>query len=94
MEGRLLLYQLLITVCLESTLKEIGGDTESFSAVEAMKSVVLPRLIEDPEILADAVHTWHIEGWTELSRKEHGPVFEAGGNPWCVQLPTDMLSRC
>ncbi|KFX95987.1 hypothetical protein V490_03572 [Pseudogymnoascus sp. VKM F-3557] len=53
---------------------------------EAMKSVVLPRLVEDPEILADAVHTWHIENWTELSRKEHGPVFEAGGNPWRVLM--------
>jgi ubiquitin carboxyl-terminal hydrolase 7 len=55
-------------------------------ADEAMKSVVLPPLIEEPEILADSVHTWHIERWTELPRKEHGPVFEAGGNPWCVKL--------
>lgn len=72
----------------------MGGDTELLSADEAMKSVVLPRLIEDPEILAEAVHTWHIERWTELSRKEHGPVFEAGGNPWCVQPSTNILSRC
>lgn len=72
----------------------MGGDTESFPADEAMKSVVLPRLVEDPEILADAVHTWHIENWTELPRKEHGPVFEAGGNPWCVQLPTVISSGC
>lgn len=51
-----------------------------------MKSIVLPPLPEEPEILADAVHTWHIENWTSLSRKEHGPLFEGGGNPWCVLL--------
>lgn len=57
-----------------------------FLADEAMKSIVLPPLPEEPEILADAVHTWHIENWTSLSRKEHGPLFEGGGNPWCVML--------
>lgn len=51
-------------------------------ADEAMKELVLPPLVEEPPIIADAVYTWHIEGWRRLSKKEHGPVFEAGGHPW------------
>jgi ubiquitin carboxyl-terminal hydrolase 7 len=51
-------------------------------ADEAMKELVLPPLVEEPPIIADAVHTWHIEGWRSLAKKEHGPVFEAGGHPW------------
>lgn len=49
---------------------------------EAMKEIVLPPLHEQPPILADAVHTWHIENWRSLPRREHGPIFEAGGFPW------------
>lgn len=58
-----------------------------------MKAIVLPPLIEEPEILADVVHTWHIERWTELPRKEHGPVFEAGGNPWCAMVPITQIPK-
>jgi ubiquitin carboxyl-terminal hydrolase 7 len=49
---------------------------------EAMKELVLPTLPEEPKILADAVHTWNIEGWRSMSKKEHGPVFQTGGYPW------------
>lgn len=49
---------------------------------EAMKELVLPPLVEEPPILADAVHTWHIEGWRSLAKKEHGPIFHSGGYPW------------
>jgi ubiquitin carboxyl-terminal hydrolase 7 len=49
---------------------------------EAMKELVLPPLLDQPEILADAVHTWNIEDWRSLGKKEHGPVFKAGGFPW------------
>jgi ubiquitin carboxyl-terminal hydrolase 7 len=51
-------------------------------ADEAMKELVLPPLLEEPTIIADVVHTWHIEGWRSLAKKEHGPIFEAGGHPW------------
>ena len=47
-----------------------------------MKELVLPSLIEEPQILDDVVDTWTVEGWSELSKKEHGPVFQAGGYPW------------
>lgn len=44
---------------------------------------VLPK---DPELEteAEAYNTWHIKDWRKLKKKEHGPVFECGGAPWCV----------
>lgn len=50
---------------------------------EAMKKKFLPDL-PDLEIAAEAVHTWNIKGWSKLGKKEHGPIFEAGGSPWRV----------
>ncbi|KAL3422872.1 ubiquitin carboxyl-terminal hydrolase [Phlyctema vagabunda] len=52
----------------------------------AMKSEVLPPLLEQPPIIEDAVNTWQIEGWHNLNKKEHGPVFEAGGSPWRILM--------
>lgn len=49
-----------------------------------MKEVVLPPLLEEPKIVDDVVDTWTVEGWRSLSKKEHGPIFEAGGFPWFV----------
>ncbi|KAG5305267.1 ubiquitin carboxyl-terminal hydrolase [Histoplasma capsulatum G186AR] len=50
---------------------------------EAMMAKVLP---ENPDLETEAqtYHTWNIENWTKLRRKEHGPVFECGGAPWRV----------
>lgn len=53
---------------------------------DAMKDIVLPPLVEEPRILEDAVFTWTVEGWRSLQKKEHGPVFEAGGFPWRILL--------
>ena len=50
-----------------------------------MKELVLPPLVEEPKILDDVVNTWKIESWRDLSKKEHGPVFYAGGFPWSVK---------
>ena len=50
-----------------------------------MKELVLPPLVEEPKILDDVVNTWKIESWRDLSKKEHGPVFYAGGFPWSVE---------
>lgn len=52
-------------------------------AVEAMRRHVLVDL-PDTEVEAETSHTWHIEKWRTLSRREHGPVFECGGHPWRV----------
>src|ERR1700743_2774655 len=52
-------------------------------SVESMKRHVLVDL-PDTETEAEAYHTWHIEKWRTLSRKEHGPIFECGGHPWRV----------
>jgi ubiquitin carboxyl-terminal hydrolase 7 len=40
--------------------------------------------IPDTEVEAEGYHTWHIEKWRTLSRREHGPTFECGGYPWRV----------
>ncbi|KAK7967391.1 ubiquitin carboxyl-terminal hydrolase [Apiospora aurea] len=53
---------------------------------ETMKELVLPPLLEEPKILDDAVDTWTIESWRNLSKREHGPVFQAGGFPWRILL--------
>jgi ubiquitin carboxyl-terminal hydrolase 7 len=47
-----------------------------------MKEIVLPPLAEQPQIVEDVVNTWHIQSWGALTRREHGPIFEAGGHPW------------
>lgn len=47
-----------------------------------MKELVLQPLIEDPKILSDTVFTWKIENWRQQNKKEHGPIFQAGGSPW------------
>ncbi|ETS80785.1 hypothetical protein PFICI_08314 [Pestalotiopsis fici W106-1] len=54
---------------------------------EAMRDLVLPPLLEEPKILEDAVSTWKIENWRAFqSKKEHGPIFMAGGFPWRILL--------
>ncbi|KAI1262195.1 cysteine proteinase [Xylariaceae sp. FL1019] len=53
---------------------------------EAMKEIVLPPLLEEPKILEDAVSTWTVENYRSLKKKEHGPVFQAGGFPWRILL--------
>jgi len=53
-----------------------------------MKSIVLPQLLEEPRILEDVVDTWQVDGWRQLSKKEHGPIFQAGGSPWYVPTST------
>lgn len=50
-----------------------------------MKDLILPPLPEEPEILEDVVNTWEIQSWRSLAKREHGPVFEAGGFPWYVE---------
>jgi len=49
---------------------------------EAMKELALPPLLDEPKILGDFEHTWTVENWRGLGKREHGPVFHAGGNPW------------
>lgn len=49
---------------------------------DAMKEIVLPPLAEEPRILEDVVHTWEVQGWRTMNKKERGPIFQAGGYPW------------
>ncbi|KMU74630.1 ubiquitin carboxyl-terminal hydrolase 21, variant [Coccidioides immitis RMSCC 3703] len=62
-----------------------GGHTANriVSTDESMITRVLPEL-PDTETLEQTHHTWHIQNWTRMERKEHGPIFECGGSPWRV----------
>ncbi|PHH62194.1 hypothetical protein CDD81_7388 [Ophiocordyceps australis] len=53
---------------------------------EAMKELVLPPLLDEPKILQDHTYTWTVDKWRTLGKKEHGPVFQAGGFPWRILL--------
>lgn len=46
--------------------------------------MALPPLSDEPKILDDAYNTWTVENWRNMGKKEHGPIFQAGGYPWCV----------
>lgn len=50
-----------------------------------MKENIYLPVPEDPlPVLDHVVNTWEVEGWRELNKKEHGPIFMAGGYPWLV----------
>lgn len=49
-----------------------------------MREVVLPPLLDEPKILEDYQHTWTVENWRSLGKRERGPIFHAGGYPWLV----------
>jgi ubiquitin carboxyl-terminal hydrolase 7 len=51
-----------------------------------MKELVLPPLLDEPKILGDEQYTWTVDNWKNLAKKEHGPIFEAGGYPWRILL--------
>ncbi|KAI1326876.1 cysteine proteinase [Xylariaceae sp. FL0255] len=53
---------------------------------DAIKEIVLPPLPDEPKVLEDAIHTWKIENIRGLNKKEHGPIFQAGGYPWRILL--------
>lgn len=68
----------------------VGTDPESdlplANDFEAMKELIFTPLIEEPPVLDDVINTWTVEQWRTLRKKEHGPVFQAGGYPWRILL--------
>lgn len=67
----------------------------TYSLDDAMKARVLHKL-PDLEIESEAVHTWNVENYRNMERKERGPKFECGGHPWYVGLgsPSTIVSCC
>lgn len=53
-----------------------------------MKNEVLIPLVEQPRTLEDVYHTWEIEAYRSLPKKDHGPIFTAGGYPWYEAKPS------
>lgn len=58
---------------------------------DAMRELVLPPLLDEPKILEDREHTWSVTNWRSFGKKEHGPIFHAGGYPWCALCLSDLL---
>jgi ubiquitin carboxyl-terminal hydrolase 7 len=52
---------------------------------EAMMQHIIPAY-PDLEVEAEGYGTWNIENWRQLEKKEHGPIFKVGGQPWRVLL--------
>lgn len=50
---------------------------------EAMMKRFLPEL-PDQETEAETTHTWDIQNWRSLERREHGPIFFCGDHPWRI----------
>ncbi|CAK7224311.1 ubiquitin-specific protease ubp15 [Sporothrix curviconia] len=65
---------------------ESDSDEPLATDFEAMKELVLSPLVEEPPILEDVVNTWNVTNWRSLKKKEHGPIFQAGGFPWRILL--------
>ncbi|KAL8810807.1 MAG: hypothetical protein Q9223_002107 [Gallowayella weberi] len=71
----------------EITPDSSTGDPQDAMAsdYEAMKARVLAPLPDlEPEF--ETTHTWEIENYRTLTRKERGPKFECGGHPWRILL--------
>lgn len=50
---------------------------------DAMKKQLMSEL-PDLETEAEAVNTWEIKEWRNMSRREHGPVFKCADHPWRI----------
>ena len=50
---------------------------------EEIMAKFMPEL-PDQETESEAHNTWHIQNWRQLTRREHGPVFECGKHPWRI----------
>jgi ubiquitin carboxyl-terminal hydrolase 7 len=50
---------------------------------EAFMKKHMPEL-PDQETEAEVINTWELKDWRNLTRREHGPVFECGGHPWRI----------
>ncbi|KAJ2896431.1 ubiquitin carboxyl-terminal hydrolase [Zalerion maritima] len=54
---------------------------------EAMKDTVYMSVAEEPlNVLDHQYNSWEVKNWRSLSKKEHGPIFMAGGYPWRILL--------
>ena len=64
----------------EDADQEPEARADNFEEIIAKFMPELP----DQETESETHHTWHIQGWRQLTRREHGPVFECGKHPWRI----------
>jgi ubiquitin carboxyl-terminal hydrolase 7 len=74
----------IVDISPEDTMDDVEPDPEPRADdFEAMMKRYLPEL-PDQETEAEAINTWEIKEWRNLSRREEGPVFDCGGHPWRI----------
>ncbi len=49
-----------------------------------MAKLLVP--LPDLEVEATGHFTWTIDNWRDLQKREHGPIFTVGDNPWYVKI--------
>ncbi|POS84668.1 hypothetical protein EPUL_002212 [Erysiphe pulchra] len=52
----------------------------------AMRELVLPPILEQPEVLEIKTFNWQITDWTQLPRRHRSPIFWCGGHPWRILM--------
>jgi ubiquitin carboxyl-terminal hydrolase 7 len=67
----------------DDQMGEVDADEPRADDYEAFMARHMSR---NPEYETEAeVHnTWEIRDWRQLTRREHGPVYECGGHPWRI----------
>lgn len=77
--------QVAVTSAFSVKLEDMS-DSPIFTTDAAMMARILPK---DPDLETEdeTYHTWHIQDWRKLKKKEHGPVFQCAGFPWWVHRP-------
>ena len=74
----------IITPDTDDPMDDVDADAEPRAdEYDAFMKRHMPKTLEY-ETEAEAYHTWEIREWRQLTRREHGPVFECGGHPWRI----------
>ncbi|KAF7680281.1 cysteine proteinase [Alternaria burnsii] len=74
----------IITPDTDDQMDEVDADPEPRAdEYDAFMKRHMPKNLEyDTE--AEVYNTWEIKDWRQLTRREHGPIFECGGHPWRI----------
>lgn len=74
----------IITPDTDDQMDEVDADPEPRAdEYDAFMKRHMPKNLEY-ETEAEVYNTWEIKDWRQLTRREHGPIFECGGHPWRI----------
>lgn len=76
----------IITPDTDDQMDDVDAEPEPRAdEYEAFMKKHMPELV-DQETEAEAFHTWEVRDWTNMLKREHGPVFECAGHPWRILM--------